>query len=130
MGVKVNTRKSCFCAMETEYLRYILSRDGIKPQPKKVQAILALTLPLNVKQLSRFLGMVQYYRDIWARRSEILAPLSDLVGECGHTKVTKATNTKKQLWHWDPVHQQAFDTVKATIACDVTLAYPDYSQGF
>ena len=77
-----------------------------------------------------FLGMVQYYRDIWARCSEILAPLSDLVGECGHTKVTKANKTKKQPWHWDPVHQQAFDTVKAAIARDVTLAYPDYSQGF
>ena len=116
--------------METEYLGYILSQEGIKPQPKKVQAILALTPPQNVKDLRRFLGMVQYYRDIWARRSEILAPLSDLVGECGHTEVTKANKTKKQPWHWGPVHQQAFDTVKANITRDVTLAYPDYSQGF
>ena len=107
----------------------MLSRDGIKPQPKKVQAILALTPPQDVKQFHRFLGMVQYYRDIWVRHSEILAPLCDLVGECGHTKVTKANKTKKKVWHWDPVHQQAFDTVKATIACDVTLAYPDYLQG-
>ena len=97
---------------------------------KKVQAILALTLPQNVKQLRRFLGMVQYYRDIWTRHSEILAPLSDLVGECGHTKVTKANKPKKKPWHWDPVHQKAFDTVKATIAHDFALAYPDYSQGF
>ncbi len=74
--------------------------------------------------------MVQYYRDIWARHSEILAPLSDLVGECGHTKVTKANKTKRKLWHWDPIHQQAFDTAKATITRDVTSAYPDYSQGF
>ncbi len=74
--------------------------------------------------------MVQYYRDIWARHSEILAPLTNLVGECGHTKVTRANKTKKQPWHWDKIHQQAFDTVKATIACDVTLAYPAYSQGF
>ncbi len=88
-------RKSSFCAVETEYLGYVLSRDGIKPQPKKVQAILALTPPQNVKQLRRFLGMVQYYRDIWARCSKILAPLTNLVGECGHTKVTKANKTKK-----------------------------------
>eukprot|EP00804_Cyclotella_cryptica_P028760 CCRYP_018726-RA/>CCRYP_018726-RA protein AED:0.53 eAED:0.19 QI:0/-1/0/1/-1/1/1/0/384 len=74
--------------------------------------------------------MVQYYRDIWARRSEILASLTDLVGECGHTKVTRANKTKKKPWHWDNIHQQAFDTVKATIARDVTFAYPDYSQGF
>ena len=92
----VNARKLSFCAVETEYLGYVLSRDGIKPQPKKVQAILALTLPQNIKQLRRFLGMVQYYRDIWARRSEILAPLTNLVGECGHTKVTRANKTKKK----------------------------------
>ena len=66
-------------------------RDSIKPQPKMVQAILALTPPQNVKQLHRFLGMVQYYRDLWARQSETLSPLTNLVGECGHTKVTKAT---------------------------------------
>eukprot|EP00804_Cyclotella_cryptica_P028112 CCRYP_010987-RA/>CCRYP_010987-RA protein AED:0.44 eAED:0.44 QI:0/0/0/1/0/0/2/0/282 len=118
-GLTVNARKSSFCAVETEYLGYVLSRDGIKPQPKKVQAILALTPPQNFKQLRRFLGMVQYYRDTWARRSEILAPLTNLVDK-----------TKKKPWHWDDIHQQAFGTVKATIARDVTLAYPDYSQGF
>ncbi len=63
-GLKFNAQKSCFCAMQTEYLGYILSRDGLRPQPKKVQTILALTLPQNVKQLNRFLGMVQYYIDI------------------------------------------------------------------
>ncbi len=74
--------------------------------------------------------MAQYYSDIWARCSEIIALLSDLVGECGHTEVTKANKTKKKPLHWDPIHQQAFDTVKATITRDVTLAYPDYLQGF
>ena len=74
--------------------------------------------------------MVQYYRDIWARWSEMLAPLTDLVGECRHTKITRANKTKQQPWHWDAVHQTAFDNIKATIACDVTLAYPDYLQGF
>eukprot|EP00804_Cyclotella_cryptica_P009909 CCRYP_014161-RA/>CCRYP_014161-RA protein AED:0.44 eAED:0.76 QI:0/0/0/1/0/0/3/0/203 len=44
--------------------------------------------------------------------------------------VTRANKTKKKPWHWDDIHQQAFDTVNATIARDVTLAYPDYSQGF
>eukprot|EP00804_Cyclotella_cryptica_P026398 CCRYP_008082-RA/>CCRYP_008082-RA protein AED:0.41 eAED:0.41 QI:0/0/0/0.5/0/0/2/0/123 len=113
-----------------QYLGYVLSRDGIKPQPKKVQAILALTPPQNVRQLRRFLGMVQYYRDIWARRSEILAQLTNLVGECGHTKVTRANKTKKKPWHWDNIHHQGFDTVKATIARDVTLVYPDNLKGF
>ena len=129
-GLKVNADKSKFCALETEYLGYILTRDGIKPQPNKVQAILALNPPTNVKELRRFLGMVQYYRDLWAKRSEMLAPLTDLVGECGQTKVTRANGTKKVPWHWDEVHQKAFDAVKTTIAKDVVLAYPDYNQVF
>ncbi len=87
--LKVNAAKSSFCLHETEYLGYILTRKGIKPQPKKVQVILALNPPNNVKKLRHFLGMVQYYRDMWARRSEMLAPLTDLVEECGETKTTR-----------------------------------------
>ena len=113
-----------------EYLGYILTRTGIKPQSKKVQVILAISTPKSVRDLRSFLGMVQYYRDLWARRSEMLAPLTSLVGECGHTKVTRANKTKKRAWYWDEVHQIAFDNVKATIARDVVLAYPDYSQEF
>ena len=62
-GLKVNAVKS-FCTHKIEYLGYILTREGIKPQPKKVQAILALNPPNNVKELRNFLGMVQYYRDM------------------------------------------------------------------
>jgi hypothetical protein len=60
----------------------------------------------------------------------MLAPFTALVGKCGQTKVTKAKGTKKVPWHWDEVHQRAFDHVKATIARDVVLAYPDYSEVF
>jgi hypothetical protein len=129
-NLKVNAVKSNFCAIETEYLGYILSRNGIKQQPKNVQSILALTPPTSVKVLRRFLGMVQYYREIWAKRSEILAPLIALVDECGSTKdpKTKKKRAPHKPWHWDPVHQQAFDDVKAAIAKEVTLAYPDYSE--
>ena len=88
-----------------------------------------MTPPQNVKQLRRFLGMVQYYRDLWARRSTMLSPLTNLVGECGHTKATVATKTKHTPWNRDHVHQTAFDNIKTAIAKDVVLAYPDYSQG-
>ena len=81
-GLKVNAAKSSIFAHEIEYLGYILTREGIKPQPKKVQAILTLNLPNNIKELRHFVGMVQYYRGMWARHSEMLAPLTDLVGEC------------------------------------------------
>ncbi len=95
-----------------------------------MQAILALNPPNNVKELKHFLGMVQYYQDMWARRGKMLAPLTDLVGECGETKTTKRNKTNKQPWRWDPIHQQAFDNVKAAIAKETFLAYPDFSKPF
>jgi hypothetical protein len=112
-GLKVNAVKSHFCTHEIEYLGYILTREGIKPQPKKVQAILALNLSNNVNELRHFLGMVQYYRDMWAKRSEMLAPLSDLVGECGETKTNRKNKVKKTPWRWDSIHQIAFDKCKS-----------------
>ncbi len=56
-GLMINADKSNFCTLETEYLGYILTRDGIKSQVNKVQAILALAPPRNVKELHSFLGM-------------------------------------------------------------------------
>ena len=65
-GLKVKAPKCKFCALETDYLGYVLSTDGIRPQPKKIEPILALTEPNNVKDVRKFLGMVQvqYYPDM------------------------------------------------------------------
>ena len=56
--LKVNLAKCSFCATETEYLDYVLT-EGIKPQQKTVETIPVLTVPQNVKQLRKYLGMVQ-----------------------------------------------------------------------
>jgi hypothetical protein len=94
-GSKVNAAKSTFCALKIEYLGYVLTRDGIKPQSNKVQAIVAIKPPTGVKQLRHFLGIVQYYCDLWARRSKMLAPPTSLVGECGQTKITKKKGPRR-----------------------------------
>jgi hypothetical protein len=51
-----------------------------------------------------------------------------ILGLCHN--VTRATKTKRKPWHWNKVHQTAFDNVKTTIAKDVVLAHSNYSQGF
>jgi hypothetical protein len=53
--LKVNAAKSLFFTHEIKYLGYILTRERIKPHPKKVQAILVLNLPNNVKEVRHFL---------------------------------------------------------------------------
>ncbi len=113
-GLKV-AKKMTFCALEIEYLGYVLTRDGIKPQSNKKQAKLAIKPTTWVRQLRHFLGVVQYYHDLWAKQSKTLVLLTSLVGECGQTKTNKAKGTKKVPWHWDEVHQKAFNHVKATI---------------
>eukprot|EP00804_Cyclotella_cryptica_P019354 CCRYP_006181-RA/>CCRYP_006181-RA protein AED:0.28 eAED:0.32 QI:0/0/0/1/0/0/4/0/360 len=124
-GLRINAQKSSFCAVKTEYLGYTLTRTGIKPQQKKVHAILAISQSKYVVVLRKFLGMRS-----WTRCSKVLAPLTSLVGECGHTKVTRANKTKKRRLYWDTLHQKAFNDVKTSIAKDVVLAYSNYSMEF
>ena len=77
-GLKVNCTKSFFARHELQYLGYWVTRTGIQPVPKKVDAIQALAPPTNRKALCSFIGLVNYYRDMWIRRSEVLAPLTRL----------------------------------------------------
>eukprot|EP00985_Skeletonema_marinoi_P019190 scaffold10906_cov119-Skeletonema_marinoi.AAC.1 len=77
-GLQVNAAKSNFAAHEIDYLGYHLTNEGISPQKSKVAAILALKPPRNVKELRRCLGIIQYYRDLLSKRTELLAPLTDL----------------------------------------------------
>ena len=122
-GLKISAAKSTFRVHKCDCLGYVLIREGIKPQRKKIEAILAINPPTNVRSLRAFLGIVQYYRDLWEKQSKMLAPLSDLVAECGTTKAQKKkTGRKKPAWHWDAIHQKVFDEMKEVIACDVVLA--------
>ena len=117
-GLKINAEKSSFFSPEIEYLGYLLTRDGIKPVQKKIQAVLDLQAPTTLKQLRSFLGMVQFYKDMCKGRSLILAPLTDLVGK-----------GKKKI-EWDATHQQAFEDIKKVMAKETILNYPKVGQPF
>ncbi|KAL8455871.1 hypothetical protein Emag_000301 [Eimeria magna] len=54
--------KCSFGSAAVRYLGHIVSRDGIKPCPSKVQAILEMPVPETAKAVQRFLGKCQYYR--------------------------------------------------------------------
>ena len=67
-GLKVNATKSSFCCDELEYLGYLINRKGVRPTMKKVEAITKIATPTTRKQLRRFIGLVNYYRDMWSKR--------------------------------------------------------------
>ena len=116
-GLKVNANKSFFARGELEYLGYWITRKGIQPVTKKIDAIHNIAPPTNKKELRRFVGLVNYYRDMWVRRSDVLAPLTVLT-------------SKKTKWSWGSKEQQAFDTMKKIISKDTLLAYPDFNDEF
>ena len=80
-GLKVNASKSCFGAHKFDYLCYHVTRERVMPIPKKVEAIQSLAVPKTCKQLRQFIVMINFYRDMWQKRSELLAPLTALTFE-------------------------------------------------
>ena len=75
-NIKLNAEKCRFGLNEIDYLGYLVTPDGVKPNPKKIKAIQALERPTTVTEVRRLIGMVQYYRDLWPRRSHILHPFT------------------------------------------------------
>jgi len=61
------------------FLGHRLSGDGIKPDPKKIEAILDMPLPSNKIELQRFLGMVNYLGKFLPNVLVITAPLRQLL---------------------------------------------------
>jgi hypothetical protein len=116
-GLKVNAVKSFFGESQVEYLGYLITRKGIQPVAKKVQAIHNLKPPTTTKQLRSFIGIVNYYRDMWIKRSHILAPLTKLV-------------SKKQKFVWEKEQQHAFETIKKIISKETLLIYPNFNEPF
>ncbi len=116
-GLRINAEKSYFGKGEIEYLGYWVTRTGIQPLPSKVEAMLAMEEPKNRRQLRAFIGLVNYYRDMWRRRSHVLAPLTALCSE-----------TKKFVWG-EP-QREAFIEAKKMLSKQAILAFPDFTKTF
>ena len=84
---------------------------------EKVNAMMHIAEPTNRKELRSFIGIVNYYRDMWFRRSHVLAPLAALT-----SKTTK--------WEWGDKQKKAFAMAKRIIAKEAILAFPDFSKPF
>jgi hypothetical protein len=61
--------------------------------------------------------MVNYYHDMWVRRSELLAPLTSMT-------------SKNVKFNWTDEHQKAFENIKKIICREVMLTFPDFSTPF
>ena len=61
-GFKLKPQKCYFAQAEVGYLGHVLSAEGIRPDPKKVELIKYFPAPTDLRSLRGFLGLVGYYR--------------------------------------------------------------------
>lgn len=77
-NVKINKEKVKFKMNEVAYIGHVLTNEGVKPDPKKTEAIIKMPMPQNVKELKSFLGMVNYLAKFIPHLSTLSEPLRAL----------------------------------------------------
>ena len=104
--------KKCFLFKpSTLYLGYVVSAEGVKPDPNKVEALRTWHRPCDIKGLRAFLGMASYHRKFIRNFSEIAEPLINLT-------------RRKNPWLWEGPQQVAFETLRTALMTEPVLAHP------
>lgn len=121
-GLKIQMDKSEFLHSEVEFLGYLISSDGVKPNEKKIETIKVFPEPKSIKEIRSFLGMMGYYRRFVKDFAKIAKPLTNLLrGEGNHSnKKIKLTNDQKVC----------FEKMRNILTSSDILIYPDYSKPF
>ena len=114
-NIKFNRKKVQLRTTEVKYLGHIITSDGFRPDPTKIQAITDMAKPTCREDLQRLLGMVNYLARYIPNASELLTPLRALL-------------RKDVEWTWLPNHDQALDKVKKIITSVPVLRFYDVNK--
>ncbi|GMF28375.1 unnamed protein product [Phytophthora fragariaefolia] len=112
-----NLKKCIFCAPEIPVLGSYVSKEGVRADPEKIEAICAWPVPQDQKQLRQWLGLATYLHHYSNNFAATIRPLSQLL------KADAA-------WSWRPEHQTAFDAVKSSLSTAPVVMLPDHSKAF
>ena len=116
-NLQLKISKCTFYAKEFEYLGHIISKDGMRANPRKIEVVKNYPVPTTVKQIQKFLGLCSYFRRFVKNFSKIAKPLTTLL-------------RKDQPFIWTSAQQQSFDELKRVLADEVTLSFPDFGETF
>ena len=111
-GLTINPAKCVFAVSSLKFLGHMVDEAGITPLPKHVAAVQDCPPPTDIKQLQRFLGLINFYRRFLPAVARTLQPLTDLLR--GSPKVLL----------WSPAADAAFVAAKAALVAAVPLCHP------
>ena len=123
-GLKVKLSKCQFFCHQVRFLGHIVSPEGLRKLQDYVDSVQTFPKPTTIKEMQRFLGLINFQRKFLENCAEIVKPLSQSTS--GKKKGSKATSKKLV---WTPLMETAFERVKALVAEDVLLSFPDYTEG-
>jgi hypothetical protein len=111
-GLTINPAKCVFAVSSLKFLGHMVDEAGITPLPRHVAAVQDCPPPTDIKQLQRFLGLINFYRRFLPAVARTLQPLTDLLK--GSPKVLL----------WSPAADAAFVAAKAALVAAVPLCHP------
>jgi hypothetical protein len=116
-NLQLKIEKTAFFRDEVEYLGHMISRNGIKPNNKKVECIKLYPKPTNVTEIQRFLGMCNYYRRYIPDYAKIAKPLYILC-------------KKDQPFIWNEACEIGFNKLKRLLMSTKVLIFPNFQETF
>ena len=116
-GLKLGRDKCDFAKEEIEFLGHVITQEGIKADPKKIQVAKDWETPQTVKQIRSFVGFMSYYRKFIKDFSTIAKPMTLLT-------------QKDQEFNWGEKQQKAFDQLKQILIEEIVLTHPDMDKPF
>ena len=115
--IKIRADKCSFAHQSTEYLGFIIDKNGSRPTHKYKSKIINVPKPNTKKQLQRFLGMVNYLHKYIPSLQLQLKPLYHLT-------------EKNVKWNWTNECNESFESIKTQISSIDLLVHPDFNKPF
>eukprot|EP00253_Pinus_taeda_P006226 PITA_06226 len=115
--ISLNPKKSLFALEEGKLLGHIISKDGIRIDPERIQAILQIPYPRNIKELQAFLGKINFLRRFIQNLAELIRLLRNMLKKDAKVK-------------WSLEAKQAFESIKPTLTQTPVLTSPQFDRDF
>ena len=116
-NLTLRPNKCEFAKPEIIYLGHFISRERIKVDPSKIEAVKSLPIPQNQHDIRSFLGLNGYYRKYVKVYAKIVAPLNLLL-------------PKDISFKWTSDCENAFKTLKQALLTAPVLGYPNLNKPF